>query len=100
MPDITLTPKSVRIADDEAKWLSTAATKGGVTAAGLAPFAQGTRCGQPNQARGRDRHRQGLQIQAHPAARHGDHHAGPQDQPEGVQKREADVGESPEAPSR
>jgi hypothetical protein len=31
MPDITLTPKSVRIADDEAKWLSTAATKGGVT---------------------------------------------------------------------
>lgn len=31
MPDITLTPKSVRIADDEAKWLSIAATKGGVT---------------------------------------------------------------------
>ena len=31
MPDTTLTPKSVRIADDEAKWLSVAATKGGVT---------------------------------------------------------------------
>lgn len=31
MPDTTLTAKSVRIADDEAKWLSTAATKGGVT---------------------------------------------------------------------
>ena len=31
MPDTTLTPKSVRIADDEAKWLSAAATKGGVT---------------------------------------------------------------------
>jgi hypothetical protein len=27
----SLTPKSVRIADDEAKWLSAAATKGGVT---------------------------------------------------------------------
>jgi hypothetical protein len=31
MPDTTLTPKSVRIAEDEAKWLSGAATKGGVT---------------------------------------------------------------------
>jgi hypothetical protein len=31
MPDTTLTPKSVRIAEDEAKWLSTAATKGAVT---------------------------------------------------------------------
>jgi hypothetical protein len=31
MPETTLTPKSVRIAEDEAKWLSTAATKGGVT---------------------------------------------------------------------
>ena len=31
MADMTLTPKSVRIADDEAKWLSTAATKGAVT---------------------------------------------------------------------
>jgi hypothetical protein len=31
MPDTTLTPKSVRIAEDEAKWLSAAATKGGVT---------------------------------------------------------------------
>jgi hypothetical protein len=31
MPEMTLTPKSVRIAEDEAKWLSTAATKGGVT---------------------------------------------------------------------
>jgi hypothetical protein len=28
---MTLTPKSVRIAEDEAKWLSAAATKGGVT---------------------------------------------------------------------
>jgi hypothetical protein len=27
----TLTPKSVRIAEDEAKWLSTASTKGAVT---------------------------------------------------------------------
>jgi hypothetical protein len=31
MADTTLTPKSVRIAEDEAKWLSTAATKGAVT---------------------------------------------------------------------
>jgi hypothetical protein len=31
MADMTLTPKSVRIAEDEAKWLSTAATKGAVT---------------------------------------------------------------------
>ena len=31
MPEMTLTPKSVRIAEDEAQWLSTAATKGGVT---------------------------------------------------------------------
>jgi hypothetical protein len=31
MPDTTLTPKSVRIAEDEAKWLTTAATKAGVT---------------------------------------------------------------------
>jgi hypothetical protein len=31
MPDASLTPKSVRIADDEAKWLSVAAAKGGVT---------------------------------------------------------------------
>ncbi|MGP0049266.1 MAG: hypothetical protein ACLPZR_10540 [Solirubrobacteraceae bacterium] len=31
MPDTTLTPKSVRIAQDEAKWLSAAATKSGVT---------------------------------------------------------------------
>jgi hypothetical protein len=31
MTETTLTPKSVRIAADEAKWLSAAATKGGVT---------------------------------------------------------------------
>jgi hypothetical protein len=31
MPETTLTPKSVRITEDEAKWLSAAATKGGVT---------------------------------------------------------------------
>jgi hypothetical protein len=31
MADMTLTPKSVRIAEDEAKWLSAAATKGAVT---------------------------------------------------------------------
>jgi hypothetical protein len=31
MADMTLTPKSVRIAEDEAKWLSTAASKGAVT---------------------------------------------------------------------
>jgi hypothetical protein len=31
MPETRLTPKSVRIAEDEAKWLSAAATKGGVT---------------------------------------------------------------------
>lgn len=31
MAQMTLTPKSVRIAEDEAKWLSTAATKGAVT---------------------------------------------------------------------
>ncbi len=31
MTDTTLTPKSVRIAEDEANWLSTAATKGAVT---------------------------------------------------------------------
>jgi hypothetical protein len=31
MADITLTAKSVRIAEDEAKWLSTAAAKGAVT---------------------------------------------------------------------
>ena len=31
MADTTLTPKSVRIATDEAKWLSTSATKGAVT---------------------------------------------------------------------
>jgi hypothetical protein len=31
MAQKTLTPKSIRIADDEAKWLSTAATKGAVT---------------------------------------------------------------------
>jgi hypothetical protein len=31
MPDTTLTPKSVRIAEDEAKWLSAAASKGAVT---------------------------------------------------------------------
>jgi hypothetical protein len=31
MPEMTLTPKSVRIAEDEAKWLSAAAAKGGVT---------------------------------------------------------------------
>jgi hypothetical protein len=31
MPETTLTPKSVRIAEDDAKWLSAAATKGGVT---------------------------------------------------------------------
>lgn len=31
MPVTSLTPKSVRIAEDEAKWLSAAATKGGVT---------------------------------------------------------------------
>ena len=30
MAQMTLTPKSVRIAEDEAKWLSTAATKGAV----------------------------------------------------------------------
>ena len=31
MADINLTPKSVRIAEDEAKWLSAAASKGAVT---------------------------------------------------------------------
>ena len=31
MAQMTLTPKSVRIAEDEAKWLSTAAAKGAVT---------------------------------------------------------------------
>ena len=31
MPETTLTAKSVRIAEDDAKWLSAAATKGGVT---------------------------------------------------------------------
>lgn len=31
MPDTTLTPKFVRIAEDEAKWLSAAASKGAVT---------------------------------------------------------------------
>jgi hypothetical protein len=31
MAQMSLTPKSVRIAEDEAKWLSTAATKGAVT---------------------------------------------------------------------
>jgi hypothetical protein len=31
MPDSTLTPKSVRITAEEAKWLSAAATRGGVT---------------------------------------------------------------------
>ena len=31
MPDTTLTPKSVRIAEDEAKWLSAAASRGAVT---------------------------------------------------------------------
>jgi hypothetical protein len=31
MPGTTLTAKSVRIAEDEAKWLSAAAIKGGVT---------------------------------------------------------------------
>jgi hypothetical protein len=31
MPDTTLTPKSVRIAEDEAKWLTAAAAKGAVT---------------------------------------------------------------------
>jgi hypothetical protein len=31
MPETTLTPKSVRITEDEAKWRSAAATKGGVT---------------------------------------------------------------------
>jgi hypothetical protein len=31
MPETTLTPKSVRIAEDEAKWLSAAAAKGAVT---------------------------------------------------------------------
>jgi hypothetical protein len=31
MPETTLTAKSVRIAEDEAKWLSAAATKGAVT---------------------------------------------------------------------
>jgi hypothetical protein len=31
MPGTTLTPKSVRIAEDEARWLSVAATKGAVT---------------------------------------------------------------------
>jgi hypothetical protein len=31
MADPTLTPKSVRIGEDEAKWLSAAATKGAVT---------------------------------------------------------------------
>ena len=31
MPDTTLTPKQVRIAEDEAKWLSAAAAKGAVT---------------------------------------------------------------------
>lgn len=31
MPEVRLAPKSIRIADDEATWLSTVATKGGVT---------------------------------------------------------------------
>jgi hypothetical protein len=31
MPDTALTPKSVRITEDEAKWLSAAAAKGAVT---------------------------------------------------------------------
>jgi hypothetical protein len=31
MAQLTLTPKSIRIAEDEAKWLSAAATKGAVT---------------------------------------------------------------------
>jgi len=31
MADTTLTPKSVRIAEDEANWLSAAATNGAVT---------------------------------------------------------------------
>jgi hypothetical protein len=31
MTDMTLTPKSVRLAEDDAKWLSTAATNGAVT---------------------------------------------------------------------
>ncbi len=31
MPETTLTPKSVRIAEDEAKWLTAAAAKGAVT---------------------------------------------------------------------
>jgi hypothetical protein len=31
MPETTLTPKSVRVAEDEAQWLSAAAVKGAVT---------------------------------------------------------------------
>jgi hypothetical protein len=31
MPETTVTPKQVRIAQDEAKWLSSAAAKGAVT---------------------------------------------------------------------
>ena len=76
MPETTLTAKSVRITEDEAKWLSAAATKGAVTQNDLLSLAlhrlpQGPRSRQPDQARNRLRHREGVQVQAHSAARDG-----------------------------
>ena len=76
MADTTLTPKSVRIAEDEAKWLSAAATKGAVTQNDLIRLAvhrlrKELGAAKPHQARDRRRDREGLQVQAHPAADRG-----------------------------
>jgi hypothetical protein len=71
MPETTLTPKSVRFAEDDAKWLSTAAAKGAVTQNDLLRLAlnrlrNDLGGGEPDQARNRPGDRQGVQVQAHP----------------------------------
>ena len=66
-------PKSVRIAEDEAKWLSRGNQRRGHSERSHsprgAPPAQRSRGGQPHQARDRRRDRKSLQVQTHPAPR-------------------------------
>jgi hypothetical protein len=106
MSETTLTPKQVRIAQDEANWLTAAATKAGVTHNDLLRLAlhrlrKALGAASRDQARDRPGHRQGVQIQAHPAA-HGGRHTAPgvQGTVTGVRKRQGAIGKGCPARSR
>jgi hypothetical protein len=106
MPETTLTPKSVRTTEDEAKWLSAAATKGGVTQNDLLRLAL-HRLRKALGAASRIKPETVLatakasKLQAHPASRGGrQSDLGLQGAVRRVREREGDAGETCPAYSR